>query len=128
MKKAIDAGATLLEARATIADILMDQRRKLNTPEGHANFVPDVSVLEHVRYRDFTVEHGAHALLMSDGFYALVEDYHAYDDAGLMSAAKGKGLAALYKELRQIENNDPEGQKFVRTKKSDDATAVLVTL
>ncbi len=45
-----------------------------------------------------------------------------------MTAAATKGLAALGKELRAIEDADPLGEKFPRFKKSDDATAILAHL
>ncbi len=69
---------------------------------------------------------GAHLLLASDGFLALASDYGAYDAGGLMAAAMAKGLAALGKELRAIEDADPGGDRFARFKKSDDATALLL--
>ena len=46
----------------------------------------------------------------------------------LISAAETKGLAALGEELRAIEEGDPEGRRFPRFKKSDDATALLLKL
>ena len=72
------------------------------------------------------IEKGAHLLLATDGLLALVSDYGAYDAAGLLQAAKEKGLAALGEELRAIENGDADGNKFARFKKSDDATALLL--
>jgi hypothetical protein len=44
----------------------------------------------------------------------------------LLDAAQAKGLAVLGSELRATENADPEGARFHRFKKSDDATAVLL--
>jgi hypothetical protein len=65
-------------------------------------------------------------LLVSDGFLALASDYNRYDADGLLEAASFKGLRALYNEIRDIENADPEGRKFPRFKKSDDATAIFL--
>lgn len=67
-------------------------------------------------------------LLVSDGFLALASDYECYDIDGLLEAVSAKGLRALYNEIREIENADPEGRKFPRFKKSDDATAVLLRI
>jgi hypothetical protein len=44
----------------------------------------------------------------------------------LFAAAEGRGLAALAGELRSIEAADPEGVRFPRFKRSDDATALLL--
>ena len=43
-----------------------------------------------------------------------------------MMAAKKKGLAALGRELRAIEERDAAGTQYSRFKKSDDATALLL--
>ena len=67
-------------------------------------------------------------LLASDGFLALASDYGAYDAAGLIAAAKTKGLAAMGAELRAIEDGDANGDRFARFKKSDDATALLLEI
>ena len=75
-----------------------------------------------------TIQNEALLLIASDGFLALASDYGAYDAAGLMAAAADKGLAALGKELRAIEEDDAQGEKFLRFKKSDDATALLLRI
>ena len=62
----------------------------------------------------------------TDGFFALVSDYDAYTTETLMQAAASKGLSALGEELRAIEMGDPEGRRFARFKRHDDATALLL--
>jgi serine/threonine protein phosphatase PrpC len=89
-------------------------------------FTPDKRAAAHAQRRIVKIEPGALLLLASDGFLALASDYGAYDAAGLIAAAKGKGLAALGEELRAIENDDAGGDRFARFKKSDDATALLL--
>ena len=82
----------------------------------------------HLRAARNRVEKGAYLLLATDGFLSLASDYGAYDAAGLLAAAKTKGLKALGDEIRAIENADMLGDKFARFKKSDDATALLLTV
>jgi hypothetical protein len=55
-----------------------------------------------------------------------VSDYERYEVSGLLRAAVQKGLPQLGLELRAVEDSDPEGRRFPRFKKSDDATAVLL--
>lgn len=69
---------------------------------------------------------GAEALLMSDGYYRLVDHYGRYDDEGLLAAARQRGLLALYDELRRIEGEDAATLRYPRIKAQDDATAVLL--
>ena len=65
-------------------------------------------------------------LLASDGFLALASDYGALRCRHPGRGGANQGLEALGEELRAIEADDPEGQKFPRFKKSDDATALLL--
>jgi hypothetical protein len=63
--------------------------------------------------------------LMSDGFYRLVDTFHAYDDRSLFAALVDRGPADLLAELRDFENTDAECRAFPRIKRRDDATALL---
>jgi serine/threonine protein phosphatase PrpC len=112
--------------RASVLPQLRASRAKVNTPEGYWLMGPDPRAAAHVVKSQMRLGAGAMVLMMTDGFYALIEDYKLYDDAGLIKAALGKGLSALGDELREIELNDPMGKKFPRMKTSDDATAMLV--
>lgn len=63
-------------------------------------------------------------LLMSDGFYRLVDTLGRYDDAGLFQAVEQSGLQPLLSELRSLERADPECTTHWRFKCHDDATAI----
>ena len=104
---------------------LRERRSRVNSGN-YWLFSPDKRAAAHAVRRIVGIEKGAHLLLATDGLLALVSDYGAYDAAGLLQAAKEKGLAALGEELRAIENGDADGNKFARFKKSDDATALLL--
>jgi protein phosphatase 2C-like protein len=107
--------------------LLRRERNRMNSGKRWA-FSPDPKAAEHVNAAHVQAEKGAHLMLASDGFLALVSDYGAYRPEALFAAALKKGLAPLGEELRLIEDNDPEGREFPRFKKSDDATAVLLQL
>jgi hypothetical protein len=104
---------------------LRARRNRVNSGD-YWLFSPDKRAAAHAQRRIVAVAKGAHLLLASDGFLALASDYGAYDAAGLLRAAKEKGLAAMGEELRDIENADADGNRFARFKKSDDATALLL--
>ncbi len=106
---------------------LRKARNRVNTDSGWL-FGPDARAADHVAQAKIAAQEGTHVLLASDGFLALATDYGSYDADALMQAALSKGLAALGEELRAIEESDPEGRKFARLKKSDDATALLLKL
>ena len=111
--------------RPEIEPLLRAARNRINS-RGNWLFSPDERAARHATCRTMTVKEGALLLLASDGFLTLVSDYDAYDAESLMAAAKTKGLAALGRELRGIEENDSTGEKFSRFKKSDDATAIFL--
>ena len=113
--------------RPEIEPLLRAARNRINSGSNWL-FSPDVRAAKHAARQTVFVREGARLLLASDGFLALVSDYHAYDIAGLMQAASGKGLTALGEELRAIEKNDAAGTRFFRFKASDDATALLLQL
>ncbi|MDQ0463972.1 hypothetical protein QO010_001743 [Caulobacter ginsengisoli] len=102
-------------------------RNRYNTADdGDWVFAPDVRCAEHAQTATLAAPPGTWLLLATDGFLALASDYQRYDPAGLMAAARTEGLAALLRELRAIEDADPEGRRFPRFKKGDDATALLL--
>ena len=122
-----DADKPLLRREATIAR-LREMRAALNQPGAHWTACLDPACAEHARGWRLELQRPAHVLLMTDGFSALVDRYHAYDAAGLVRAALHKGLQELGRELRAIEASDSAGAKHPRFKQSDDATAVLLRL
>jgi len=115
-------------ARAEALPHFRAGRVRVNTRGGTWLFAPDAQAAEHVAGTRIAVPAGTLILLFTDGFLALAGDYGLYDAAGLIAAAREKGLAALGRELRATEDADPEGRRFPRFKKSDDATAVLLRM
>jgi hypothetical protein len=112
--------------REAFLPALRAARNTVNTDRGGYLFGPDVTAADHAAGQIVEVDAGTHLLLVTDGFLALASDYGRYDIASLLDAAKRLGLPALAQELRAIEDADPEGRRFPRFKKSDDATAVLL--
>jgi hypothetical protein len=103
-------------------------RALVNLPEGY--WVLDLTErgLEHIEVATVPVATGAAFLLLSDGFYRLVDLYRRYNYAALFEAARDVGLLALYDELRATEAADAECRRYPRLKPRDDATAVLASL
>ncbi|WP_421790346.1 hypothetical protein [Hyphobacterium sp.] len=88
-------------------------------PEGAAH-----ATLEQVQLRGETL-----VLLMSDGFFRLVEPYQTYSAPDLLDAAlEPDGLADLIADLRNREQNPEEDAAMGRLKTSDDACALLVEI
>jgi hypothetical protein len=103
-------------------------RARMNEPGGY--WILDLSerFLPHVETARRPARAGDVLLLASDGFHRLVELYGRYTYPALVETALGSGLAALARELRAIEDADPECRTHLRLKPKDDATALLVEL
>jgi Protein phosphatase 2C len=111
-------------------DELRRKRARLNSdPDGvwTLGVVPEACA--HLRIEQLAVAMPAVGMLCSDGFADLVDNYQACTEADLIARAETEGLAALLQQLRHIERVvDPEGVRFPRYKRSDDASAILVRI
>jgi hypothetical protein len=75
------------------------------------------------RRHSVRAEAGATLLVMTDGFYRLVEPYGLYSDASLAQGCAHKGLAAMLDELRGHEHAAGSSTGMM-VKPADDASAV----
>lgn len=76
------------------------------------------------RVRSVELHTGARLLIMTDGFYRLVDPYGLYADAGLVDACLERGLGAMLDELRTHEAC-VGGTGARAVKAADDASAVI---
>lgn len=67
-------------------------------------------------------------LMMTDGYYQLVDTFNVYSDEELHQAADEKGHKILIEKLRALQEDDAEVVKAMRLKKGDDATAVFASI
>ncbi len=67
-------------------------------------------------------------LLVSDGYYRLVDHYGAASDAELVRRTAELGADAMLQQLRAIETADPMATQYPRLKIADDATALLIAV
>jgi hypothetical protein len=131
--KLIDLQRSRPDARFTdlkreLAPLIKHNRRLKNQPNGYGVLEPGQSWLQHVQYFTLEAAPGTHVLMLTDGFYRLVDHYHLYTDESLASAAIDEGLESLACRLRRIESDDPECRAYPRLKPQDDATAQLLYL
>lgn len=111
-------------------EALRAARALYNTvPGGGGVLAPEAAFLPFVKIETFALKRPAHALLMTDGYAALSLRYGDVGDEAFIPSALSSGLARLGVRLRKIEEDvDPDGAHFPRWKRSDDATAMLVSL
>lgn len=114
--------------RDLLPDTLRRYRGSINQPGGSWLLGFDPEAAAHLDTFSFPASAGDEALLMSDGFYRLVDIFSACDGPQLLQAARQGGLAALERCLRAAETADPEGQRSRRLHIHDDATAMLLRI
>jgi serine/threonine protein phosphatase PrpC len=103
-------------------------RALANRLDGYWRLDLDERALDHIEVERVPERAGDNFLLLSDGFYRLVDVYRRYTYETLLDAAQRRGLARLAAELRAIEAADPECRRFPRLKPRDDATAVMARI
>jgi hypothetical protein len=121
-------GVAATEVRDKYLPALRASRNRVNTKGGDWLFSPDARCAKHANASRRAPPAGSLILLASDGFFALASDYARYATHELLGVAESRGLAALGRELREIETADPKGVAYPRFKTSDDATALLLSL
>jgi hypothetical protein len=67
-------------------------------------------------------------VLLSDGASRLVNTFELASWEELLALLDESGPDELLRQVRAAEAVDPEGRQWLRTKRSDDATAVYVAL
>lgn len=131
MKKLIvTSGLPMKEARKSVNDILVNNRLLMNTVEGYWILGFDDNAIDHCLYNKILIKNKhIKTLLMSDGFSALFNKYKCIDKNNFFNIIdKEETLESLYLKLREIEDEDEEGIKYTRFKKSDDASAIYISI
>jgi hypothetical protein len=123
-----DRNASYPALKAELMPLIRRNRLLKNQSNGYWVLEPRDSWLQYVQYFEAEAAPGTQVLVLSDGFYRLVDHYHFYTDESLLAAAVKDGLEALAQRLRQIEDEDPECRAYPRLKPRDDASALLLVV
>lgn len=127
MKKIMLNGKGIKEAREDVKDNLVNNRLQMNTNEGYWILGFDEEAIKHSIYNKIKINNNnIQLLLMSDGFSALFNTYEYIDKYNIFKELEKTNLNQLYNLLRKIEDEDKDGFKYPRFKKSDDASAVYL--
>ncbi len=122
-------GINFTKMRQKIRKILFKHRNMMNSDKGYWILSLEKKAIEHIKFYNFKKQQIKDILIMSDGFYAIVDKYKKYSNNGLIDASITHGLQQIYKEIREIECSiDANGTKYPRLKQSDDVTAMLISI
>lgn len=117
-----DPAATL----RAMMPVLRDIRRRRNVAGGYGVLTADRCCLDLLQVDRFPGSDLRSILLVSDGYYRLVDVYGAMPEAELLRRTLKSGAEKMLAELRAIETADPLGALHPRLKMADDATALLL--
>jgi len=130
MQQALDDGAeTPMDARKQVKNLFVKNKNELNTPGGFWMFGLDPEAADEAITGMFRVSNDLKIHLMTDGFSCLVDTYHVYETwEKAIDCLHESGCEVLISEIREVEDADPMLRKYPRTKPSDDATLLSLTL
>lgn len=117
----------VIDARKYVDVDILKKRMTKNTIGGYWILCDDKEACDHAIQGEFTIHAGDEFLLYSDGFSQI------WDTVKIMSTsrvfeyiAEGHSLKDLYKLLYDEQERDSGCNKYPRTKKRDDATAIYI--
>jgi hypothetical protein len=107
------------------ADLVTELRRHRNQAEGYwvASSTPDAAY--HALTGSIPRAELRRAALLSDGATRLADRFGILAWPHLFDVLDREGPYPLIAQTREVESSDPEGRRWPRSKRHDDATAVL---
>jgi hypothetical protein len=106
--------------------VLRKFRLSCNRPGGYGVLSADPACLDLLQIDRLPFQGIRRLLLLSDGYYRLVDVYGHNTDESLLHETAAQGPAQMLRKLREIEAGDPAGDLHPRLKMADDATALLL--
>lgn len=101
-------------------------RQRRNVAGGYGVLAAEMACLGLLKIHQYATDDLRSVLLVSDGYYRLVDVYGHVTDRDLLLRTATAGAETLLAELRKIEAADPTGALHPRLKMADDATALLL--
>jgi hypothetical protein len=114
------------QAFAAMLPQLRAQRLRRNLPDGYGVLAAERNCVPMIHLDRMPARALQRMLLVSDGYYRLVDHYGAVSDAELVRRTAELGADAMLRQLRAIEAADPLATQYPRLKIADDATALLI--
>ncbi|MFS0892669.1 hypothetical protein [Microbacterium sp. 179-I 3D3 NHS] len=108
-----------------IAAYMSDMRSVRNRRGGFWVAAADAAVASEAIRGTTALGRGAVVAVMSDGASRVFDLFEAMTVAQFVRALKDRGPEALIEELRRIEAGDPQGKRWPRAKRHDDASIAL---
>lgn len=116
------------EHQAAVAQMSMKQLERRNTPGGYWVAATDPAAASHAIAGALPLDTVTQVAVLTDGASRAVDTFHEMDWPECLTFLQEHGPRGLIAYVRSIEDSDPQGRKWPRFKKSDDATVALVRI
>jgi hypothetical protein len=112
----------------SFAQLVTEQRRHRNHPDGFWVASTDPAAAQHA-LTDTVARDSLHrAAVLSDGATRLVDRFGLLDWSSFLTILAEQGPDAIIQQVRAAEHGDPDGQRWPRGKRHDDASAAFCHL
>lgn len=130
MKKiAAEKGKTVRAAFADIVPYILENRRKMNTPQGYCALAHTTDGLDTALMGKIPLAKIRDLLVFSDGFAEIYDLFGLYPTpAALIAEIAENGIMPAMKRLHAAQEADPDGEKFVRNKLRDDISVIYAEI
>ena len=119
-------GCSIFKARQQINDLLIENRLKMNTPDGYYIFDPTGVGIDYINYFSIPVEDVKSIALMTDGFYAVQFCYNIVEDnKELLNLLLNNKIDFLIDKLKELSYNDDNLNIYPRFKVMDDVSIIV---
>ncbi|MEV7011939.1 protein phosphatase 2C domain-containing protein [Streptosporangium sp. NPDC051022] len=116
------------EHRAAVAQMSVEQLRWRNVPGGYWVAAADRKAADNAYTGKIAVSDVQRIAIFTDGASRAVDTFGEMDWKTCLDYLQEHGPRGLIRHVRQIEADDPEGKKWPRFKKSDDATVAVIQM
>ena len=112
----------------SFADLVTEQRRHRNQPDGFWVASTDPAAAQHALTDTVPLDGLHRAAVLSDGATRLVDRFALLDWPNFLDVLAEQGPDAIIAQVRAAEAIDPDGRRWPRGKRHDDASAAYCQL
>jgi len=126
---AVKNNMSILEAKTKFPDCIKQGRNMKNSFGGHYILADSKDAILHGVYKKVDASLIKKAILVTDGYSQIFDLFEKYTINELSNKINTlKDAENVYNELYNLQENDPDGNEFIRFKMRDDATIAVLKM
>lgn len=131
VKVSKEKGITISESRYTeeVIEVLKFNRSLKNTDNGYWIYDPEAEGINNGEYLELDRESIKSIYIMTDGLSNAIDVYKMYEtEVELVNDIDNIRLHRVVNKLTDVQDSDANCSQFIRTKKMDDTTAIVIDI